>query len=74
MAAATAESNAKIGISNVLPSGNDYNWVCVCQGFAGQGNDTQYTPPPAGVVNTVKGNCPVDVALGCYDLQTNTWR
>ena len=74
MAAATAESNAKIGISNVIPSGLDYNWVCVCQGFPGQSNDTKYTPPENGVINTGKGSCPVDVELGCFDPKTNTWR
>ena len=51
---ATAKANAKKGISNVFSEGEDYPWICPCEGFAGY--------PP---LVTDAGKCPYDKEMGC---------
>ena len=51
---ATAKANAKKGISNVFLGGEDYPWVCPCEGFEG-----------FPVVAKDKKGCPHDKEMGC---------
>jgi len=60
IAAITAKANKKIGISNVIMTGEDYNWVCPCDAFPGMPLDEKF------IKATDQGEkCPHDASMGC---------